>query len=149
MSTSTKQAPEIFSLRTPYLSEGRSDAVIAKTDQITVRLKVYAEGGENALHAHMEEDHAFIILEGEATFYDHEEKPRVVGANQGIMLPAGNFYRFQSTGDTNLVIIRVGTGKPEGHNDRVGPDGEVLPGVSKKNKQVPGVPVPGRYYGDN
>ena len=149
MTTTTRQPPEIFSLRSPYLSEGRSDAVIARTEQITVRLKVYAEGGENALHAHMEEDHAFIILEGEATFYDHEDTPRVVGPNRGIMLPAGNYYRFESTGDTNLVILRVGTGKPKGRNDRVSLEGEPLPSDDEANKKVPGVPIPGRYFGDD
>ncbi len=148
MSEPQRPSPEIFSLRTAYLSEGRSDTVVARTDQITVRMKVYAEGGENALHAHMEEDHAFIVLEGEATFYDRDETPRVVGANHGIMLPAGTFYRFQSTGSTNLVLLRVGTGKPPGRNDRVGADGVELPGGSKKNKGTPGVPIPGRFFGD-
>ncbi len=69
MTETPRPTQEVFWLRTPYLSEGRSDTVVARTDQITVRVKVYAEGGENALHAHMEEDHAFILLEGEATCY--------------------------------------------------------------------------------
>jgi len=61
---------EFFSLKTPYLSEGRSNTLLARTDFLRLTVKVYAEGGENALHTHSKEDHAFIVLEGEATFHD-------------------------------------------------------------------------------
>ena len=55
-----------FSLRTPLLSEGRTTTLVAQADLMTVMIKVYAEGGENALHAHTHEDHCFIVLDGEA-----------------------------------------------------------------------------------
>ncbi len=61
---------QIFSLKTPLLSAGRTNTPVAGTDLLKVRVKVYAEGGENGLHAHFDEDHSFIILQGQATFYD-------------------------------------------------------------------------------
>ena len=148
MDTQTARGAEVFSLRTPYLSEGRSDTTLVQTDQLTMRIKVYAEGGENALHTHKEEDHVFVVLEGQATFYDAEGNPTVVDRHSGILQPAGNLYRFESTGDTNLVLLRAGSGKPQGSDDRRGPDGQELPGKSKANKRVPGVPVPGQFFGD-
>ena len=32
-------------------------------------IKVYASGGENTLHAHNNEDHMFVILQGTAIFH--------------------------------------------------------------------------------
>ena len=43
--------------------------MLAATRNMTVVLKTYAAGGENGLHAHTNEDHVFLILEGGATFY--------------------------------------------------------------------------------
>src|SRR5205807_865465 len=104
-----------FSLKTPLLAEGRSNLEVAATDLLKLRVKVYAEGGENGLHAHQDEDHAFIVLQGQATFHDETEHTTVVSRYEGIMLPRGAFYYFQSSGDENLVLIRVGAGrKPQG-----------------------------------
>ena len=43
---------QVFSLKTPLLSEGRSNLQVAATDLLKLRVKVYAEGGENGLHTH-------------------------------------------------------------------------------------------------
>jgi mannose-6-phosphate isomerase-like protein (cupin superfamily) len=140
--------PEFFSLKTPYLSEGRTNTLLARTDLLRLTVKVYAEGGENTLHTHTKEDHAFIVLEGEATFHDIEGNKTVVGQNQGVMLPARAYYYFQSSGTTNLVLLRVsaGTGSSPGHDSRLGPDGNSLPAFSKENNHVDGVPIPGKFF---
>ena len=146
MTVETAPKAQVFSLKTPLLSSGRSDLTVARTDQLTVRLKVYAEGGENGLHTHTDEDHAFVILEGQATFYDRDDNPTVVNKHQGIMLPRGAFYRFQSTGDANLVLLRAGAGrKPEG-GYRIGTKG--VPLTREENRHIDGVPIPGRSFGD-
>ena len=152
MAVETQPKAQVFSLRTPYLSEGRTTTLVSETDSLWVHVKVYAQGGENALHAHSHEDHAFIILEGQATFYDKDGNTTVVDRYQGIMLPKGAYYYFQSTGDTNLVLMRVGGGqnpyRKSGQEDRWGPDGKPLPSYSAENKRVEGVPIPGRFFGD-
>jgi mannose-6-phosphate isomerase-like protein (cupin superfamily) len=147
MSQSTAPTGTYFSLRTPYLAEGRSNETVASTDQLAIRVKVYAEGGENALHAHEQEDHAFVVLEGKATFYDDDGAAREIGPYEGVMIPHGKYYRFESTGDQNLVLLRVGSGKPSSGNDRVGPDGSMLEGRSSANNNTPAVPIPGRFFG--
>jgi len=138
----------VFNLAgTPLLSSGRTDAVVARSANLVGRVKVYAEGGENALHAHMREEHVFLVLAGQATFYlGKEERPVVVETYQGVLLPAGAYYRFHSTGDENLVMFRVGTGKPA-QDDRTGPTGRPLPGHSEENMAAPGVIVPGEFFG--
>ena len=85
---------QVFELRTPMLKKGRSHKVLFRTDIMNIALKCYSEGGENTLHTHPGEDHAFIILDGEATFYDKEDKATVVKKGQGILLPEGWYYRF-------------------------------------------------------
>lgn len=148
--TETKVEPQasVFDLAgTPLLSSGMTDSVVARSENLVGRVKVYAEGGENALHAHLQEEHVFLVLAGQATFYlGREEQPVVVEKHQGVLLPSRALYRFHSTGDENLVMFRVGTGK-KGGDDRTGPTGAPLPGNSKENKITPGVVLPGKFFG--
>jgi len=99
----TEAKAEYFKLRTPLLSKGRQDTELTRTDTMRVWMKCYAEGGENVLHAHPSEDHIFVILQGQARFHDKDDTERVLGRNDGIMLPAGSFYYFESCGDEPLV----------------------------------------------
>ena len=89
------------------------------------------------MHAHVHEDHSFIVLEGEATFhFDSEDNARVLGLPsgrepaprvlkpyEGVMLPKGTYYRFESTGDGNLVMLRVGAAQPGSPKRAVYPEG--------------------------
>lgn len=138
-------AATIFALKSQLLSEGRTNRVLASTDLLTLRIKVYAEGGENGLHAHFDEDHSFIVLDGQATFYDKRGNATVVDKYEGIMLPKGVYYRFMSTGQTNLVLLRAGAGRKQG-SFRLGVDG--VPLTREENKHVDGVPIPGRFFGE-
>ncbi len=63
------------------------------------------------LHAHLDHDHTFIVLEGQATFYDEDDNPTVVDRYEGILLPKGTKYRFCcSSGSTPVVLLRIGGG---------------------------------------
>jgi len=146
--TRTEPKASVFSLAgTPVLSAGRYDEVLASTDEFVARVKVYAEGGENATHTHLTEDHLFFVLAGEATFSlgRNDEEQVVVGPNQGVMVPRGSFYHFLSSGEENLVMVRVGSGDKDDRG-RTGPDGVPMPGHDPRNKHVDGVPVPGRFF---
>ena len=137
----------VFSLvGTQLLSAGRTDTVVAKSDDMTARVKVYAEGGENATHTHLNEDHIFFVLQGEATFYlgRNADDKQVVDAMSGILIPKGAYYRFQSSGDENLVLFRVGSFV--GDSDRVGPTGAPLLAKTKENNHVVGVPAEGVVF---
>nr|WP_293099569.1 cupin domain-containing protein [Okeania sp. SIO2F4] len=84
--------PQVFQLKTQLLSKGKSDYTLAKTDLMSVRIKCFAEGGENVLHSHPGEDHTFFVLAGKARFFDKDGEVGVFTKNQGILLPRGSFY---------------------------------------------------------
>jgi mannose-6-phosphate isomerase-like protein (cupin superfamily) len=157
MVTTTKSGSQVFDLRTPYLEQGRTTDVRANTDLLTVTVKVYAEGGENAMHCHPYEDHAFIVVEGQATFHlDTDDNARVVNKYEGVMLPKGAFYWFESSGDQNLVMIRTGANYPKPSRDacdgsepvgRMTPGGLPIPGDSAENKTVARIERPGPGFG--
>ncbi len=141
--------PSLFKLKAQLLDQGRTDTVLAATDNLTVRLKIYAEGGENELHAHPHEDHFFVVLQGAAEFHGPDDETVTVGANEGIMLPKGNLYWFVAQGGVPLVMLRVGSpnGTPEGKPDRINHKGEPMAGDSKENKTVPVKFRPGAWFG--
>lgn len=101
----------LFSLRdTPLLEQGTTYDPLATAENLWVNLKVYASGGENALHSHGGEDHAFIILQGKATFTFGDGRTQTVGKYEGVMLPKNAKYKFEADEAENLVMLRVGGG---------------------------------------
>ena len=145
MGTENHPKAQIFSLKTPLLSAGQTNTPVAGTDLLKVRVKVYAEGGENELHAHFDEDHSFVVLQGQATFHDHAGNTNVVNKYEGILLPKGAYYYFQSTGNENLVLLRMGAGRKPGDEFRLGTQGRPL--TAEENKRIAGVPIPGEFFG--
>ena len=129
--------PSFFSLAMPLPSMGAVNAAIAATASMTVMLKAYAASGENALHAHPDEDHVFFILQGKAAFHGPAGEMRIVGPGEGVMLPHGSLYRFIADGQAPLVMVRIGATMVKGGDPfaRVGPDGAQLAGDSAENRQ--------------
>lgn len=145
---STDPIGQKFTLKdVPVLSAGRYDSVLARTNSFAARAKVYAEGGENATHTHLKEDHLFLVLAGQATFDVGRDAKEVIVAYEGVFLPRGAYYRFLSSGTENLVMFRVGY-FDAADRMRVGPDGTPLPSHSSNNKHVDGVAVEGKHFGD-
>ena len=150
MTAENKGKPQAFKLRAQLLAQGRSNTPVAATEDLTVIVKVYATGGENSLHQHPNEDHAFVILQGAATFYDHEGETATVGIHEGYLVPKGSLYRFHSVESAGpLVMLRVGTPnyavamKPFRTDDA----GKDFQGDTKKNKMVPVEVLQGAYFG--
>ena len=101
----------VFSMRNlPLLEQGTTYDPLATAENLWVNIKVYASGGENALHAHGGEDHAFIVLQGKATFTFGDGQTSVVGQYEGVMIPKNVLYKFQADESENLVLLRVGGG---------------------------------------
>jgi len=142
-------APTVFNVAGQLLARGRTDTPLAATEDLSIRLKIYAEGGENELHAHPGEDHSFIVLQGQVRFFDPDGEETVLGANQGIMLPRGNMCWFTAIEGEPLVMLRIGSPNyqklPE--IDRTDADGNPMRGDSKKNKSVPIEFLEGKFDG--
>jgi len=149
MAVETQPKGKHITTRTPLLSVGRTTNFVADGEFLHVAVKVYAEGGENALHAHAGDDHLHFVLDGEATFYDEDGNTTIVHKNEGMFLPQGALYYFHSSGDTNLVMISTYARQPGRTGEgRVARDGHALPGHSEENKHIEGVPIPGKFFGD-
>jgi mannose-6-phosphate isomerase-like protein (cupin superfamily) len=142
-----------FSLKTPYMKQGRVTQLVAETANMWIHTKINAEGGENEIHTHLDEDHSFIVLEGEMSVFDENGNEMKVKQYQGVMIPRGAYYRYLNTGSGNLVVIRVGTGikgQPQGGEEmRVRPDGRPLLAGSVENKTLPPIEMPGKFFAES
>src|ERR1700719_1310748 len=98
--------PAFFKLEAQLPQQGRTDTLVAASDKMWVILKTYAADGENGLHAHPNEDHTFVVLQGEAIFYGPSEESKTIGKNEGVLLPHGTFYWFRAKGAEPLVMAR-------------------------------------------
>lgn len=144
-----QRRPSAFRVHAQQLAKGRTETVLAASEQLTVRLKMYASGGENMLHAHRHEDHVFVILQGAAEFFDEEGSLGIFSANQGVLLPKGSMYRFNSMPGEPLAMLRVGTPNEAalGRDGRVDTGGQHFdPGKDAMAATAPEF-LPDRFYG--
>ncbi len=108
MTTEKKTAAKVFTFLNEEIRAGRGDLVLPGTEGLSGVLKRYPEGGENQMHCHFDQDHTFYVLQGQATFHlEKDENVVVVGEGEGVLLPRMAYYRFQSSGDEKLIMIRV------------------------------------------
>jgi mannose-6-phosphate isomerase-like protein (cupin superfamily) len=138
--------PAFFKMRAQMLEQGRTNTPLARTDNLWATLKVYASGGENGLHTHPNEDHAFVVLQGSARYYDADGGTIDVKKHEGIMLPAGAYYWFEATSKEPLVLLRVGCRTGADTGARLNIRGDAMPGDSKENKRVPVVYRDGEFF---
>ena len=140
--------PQFITLRAELLSRGRTNKLLANTGNMYVNLKVYAGGGENGLHNHSSEDHMHLVLSGTAIFYGPRGEERHCGPFEGIVLPAGSFYRFHATSDEPLVLLRVGCKVRSSQlHGRYNVYGEPLPAKSRANGAVDAPIGTGVFWG--
>ena len=145
----TATRAQVFNLTTPYLVQGITSEQRARSELLSVLIKVYASGGENRMHAHVYEDHSFIVLEGEATFHvDGEDNVCVLKAYEGVMLPKGTYYRFESSGERNLVMLRVGAAPPDSPKRAVYPEGGDKSRDQEPYARMERIEASGRQFGE-
>ncbi|MDA0262322.1 MAG: cupin domain-containing protein [Proteobacteria bacterium] len=140
--------PTVFNLRAQLPIQGRTDTLLAATEQFTVVLKTYASGGENTLHAHPNEDHTFVVMQGAVRFHGKDGEIDTLRTNQGILIPAGALYWFEAISQEQLVMLRVGTrfgDAPDGQA-RVNLKGAAMDPFTTENKQVD-VILSDEYFG--
>jgi mannose-6-phosphate isomerase-like protein (cupin superfamily) len=130
--------PEIITLRTQLVSSGHTKDLLAQTDNMTFHIHCYGpKGGENGLHAHVEEDHIFVVLQGEAQFFGLDGALPVLKKNQALMLPKGCFYSFSNESTEPLVMIRFGAQQKDASTGRLDPAGKPIPGRGKQAGSKP------------
>ena len=151
--TNEKPKAYTFSLKTPYMKQGRVTQLVAETANMWIHTKINAEGGENEIHSHLDEDHSFIVLEGQMSVFDETGREMKVEKYQGVMIPKGAYYRYLNTGTGNLVVLRIGAGvkgqSQGGGAMRVRPDGRPLPAESVDNKTLPPIEDTGKFFAES
>jgi mannose-6-phosphate isomerase-like protein (cupin superfamily) len=139
--------PEILTLRTQLVSAGHTKDLLARTDAMTLHIHCYGpKGGENGLHAHVDEDHMFVVLQGEAQFYGRNGPLPALKKNQALMLPRGAFYSFANETDEPLVMIRFGAMDRSAAGARLDPEGKPIPGRGKQKGAKPPVFIEGKFF---
>jgi mannose-6-phosphate isomerase-like protein (cupin superfamily) len=139
--------PEILRLRTQLVSSGHTKDLLAQTDAMTLHIHCYGpKGGENGLHAHVDEDHLFVVLQGEAQFSGMDGLLPVLKKNQALMLPKGCFYSFSNEGEEPLVMIRFGAMDKNLPGGRLDPEGKPIPGRGKQHGAKPPVFIEGKFF---
>lgn len=130
--------PSFFRLKTQLPKRGRTNVPLAASKKMWIVLKAYAADGENELHAHPTEDHAFVILQGKASFHGPKGEEKTIGRNEGVLLPHGTFYWFKAVGEEPLVLLRIGCAAQEGATSRgrINVHGQPMAGDSRENKTV-------------
>lgn len=137
---------EVFELSTPVLTGGRSHMPLSRTELVSVGINYYTPGRKNTLHTHPGEDHAFVVLDGEATFYDKNEKATLLKKGQGIMLPEGWYYHFENSGQAALVLLRFSARKNRSGITRIDRTGRTRSEDSTEYIHVDGETVDGKFW---
>ena len=101
--------PQQFRLTTA-IPEGMPKQVnlLCRTDRMVGVIQVIRKGGENNLHSHTHLDGMWTVLSGRARFYGDGNKPIAeLGPYEGILIPRGFKYWFESTGEEVLILHQV------------------------------------------
>ena len=97
-----------FRHQTPEFEGVKKTWQVCNSDLMKVQVQVVKSGGENNLHTHTGEDAFWYVISGAVKFYG--EGDTLVGEykkGEGILVPRGYKYWFESASQERLEILRV------------------------------------------
>lgn len=115
-----EREPKVFKYQSPEFDGVKKSMLVCNSDLMRVIVQVVKNGGENNLHSHTGEDAFWLVLKGAVKFYGKGDK--VIGElkpNEGILIPRGFNYWFESASDEPLEILRVSARDQSTENKRV------------------------------
>ncbi len=114
--------PQQFNYRRPENDRSKNLTVLCKTDRLSADMQLVKEGGENKLHSHTASDGFYLVVDGSVRFYgEGDVELAELGTNEGIVIPHGFKYWFESVGSKPLQILHVAAQDPSQKDVRVGP----------------------------
>lgn len=125
---------KVFRYERPEIKSGKNRAVVrlATTDILFAIVQVFEGGGENVRHSHAAMDGFWLVLKGRARFY-LDDKTVELEHFEGMCIPRGVKYWFESIGDDALEILLVDAIHPDIRNTMdIDPDHE-----EKQKTKVP------------
>jgi len=111
---------KLFKYQRPEFAGVKKSMLVCNSDLMRVHVQVVKNGGENNLHTHTGEDAFWLVLNGAVKFYGEGDK--VIGElkkHEGILIPRGFNYWFESASDEPLEILRVAARDQSMENKRV------------------------------
>ena len=103
-----QSAFETFEVKPLLLDSGKKSTRLVRTDILSVAVQVVASGGETNLHGQMADDAGWLVRGGKARFYTTDDQVvATLEKNEGLLIPRGTPYWFESASDENLVILRM------------------------------------------
>jgi mannose-6-phosphate isomerase-like protein (cupin superfamily) len=114
------QEAKEFRHRSPQFEGVKKTFHVCNSDLMKVQVQVVKNGGENNLHTHTGEDAFWYVVNGAVKFYGEGDK--LIGEYQkgeGILIPRGFKYWFESAASEPLEILRVTAKDQNVDNKRV------------------------------
>ena len=114
------QEPKVFKYQTPQFDGVKKTLQVCNSDLMKVQVQVVKDGGENNLHSHTGDDAFWYVMSGAVKFYG--EGDQVIGEfnrGEGILIPRGFKYWFESSSSEPLEILRVTAKDQKVENQRV------------------------------
>jgi mannose-6-phosphate isomerase-like protein (cupin superfamily) len=104
-------AVQTFSFKAPETYARRKAIVkLTTTERGATSVHCLGQGGENNMHYHAGVDINWMVLKGRARFYGPGDVVRgEFGPHEGILLPAGARYWFESCGTDDLELLQIKT----------------------------------------
>jgi mannose-6-phosphate isomerase-like protein (cupin superfamily) len=112
--------PYVFKYQTPQFDGVKKTLQVCNSDLMKVQVQVVKDGGENNLHSHTGDDAFWYVMSGAVKFYG--EGDEVIGEfnkGEGILIPRGFKYWFESSSSEPLEILRVTAKDQNIENQRV------------------------------
>ncbi len=111
---------KIFKYQTPQFDGVKKSMMVCNNDLMKVMVQVVKDGGENNLHSHTGDDAFWYVMSGAVKFYGDGDK--LIGEfkkGEGILIPRGFQYWFESSSSEPLEILRVTAKDQNVKNERV------------------------------
>jgi mannose-6-phosphate isomerase-like protein (cupin superfamily) len=109
-----------FRYQTPEFEGVKKSMLVCHSDLMKVMVQVVKDGGENNLHTHTGDDAFWYVISGAVKFYGEGDK--LIGEylkGDGILIPRGFKYWFESSSKEPLEILRVTAKDQNVDNKRV------------------------------
>jgi mannose-6-phosphate isomerase-like protein (cupin superfamily) len=115
-----EQEVQIFKYEKPDFEGEKKGISVCKSDILKAGIQIVNKGGENNLHTHTGDDAFWWVIGGAVRFYgEGDQLVAELSKNQGIMIPRGYKYWFESASDEPLEILRVVAHDQNAQNKRV------------------------------
>jgi mannose-6-phosphate isomerase-like protein (cupin superfamily) len=98
----------VFKYEKPETERKKAVHVLCRSDIVFGAVQVVRSGGETNLHSHGKLDGFWFVLRGSARFYTTDDEVLAqLGPEEGVLIPRGFPYWFESVGDEALELLQV------------------------------------------